>query len=62
MSLELSITVKDAERNLKKKFLVYDRICLAPDDPVIQKCVKETLDEFKGDPDDIKLRTFMSMK
>jgi hypothetical protein len=59
MSVELSIIIKDEERTLKKDFLIYEPITLIESDPIIQKCVKEVMEEFKGEPEDIKLRAMM---
>jgi hypothetical protein len=63
MSVELVITVKDEEkRRLTREFLVYEAITLTDTDPVIDKCLKEVLDEFKGEPDDIKVKALMVLK
>ena len=59
MSIELSVIIKDEERTLKKDFLIYEPVTLIECDPIIQKCVKEVIEEFKGEPEDIKLRAMM---
>lgn len=62
MSVELSITIKDSERTLKKEFLVYEPVTLVEDDPIISQCIKEVVEEFKGEPDDIRVRALMVFK
>lgn len=53
---ELTVTIKDSEKNLKKKFLIYEIFTIADNDKVIKNCVEETLEEFCGEPEDIKVR------
>lgn len=63
MSLELTITVKDEEkRKLTREFLVYEPVTFVESDPVINKCVKEILAEFKGEPEDIKVKAMMVLR
>jgi len=62
MSIELVITIKDEERTLKKEFLIYEPVTLSEDDPIIIQCVEEVLQEFQGEPDDIKVRALMVFK
>lgn len=62
MSIELTVTVKDSDRTLKKEFLVYEPITFVDTDPMISRIVKESLEEFKGEPDDIKIRAVMILK
>lgn len=67
MSVELTITIRDEEgKKLIHPYLIYEDVTLKPqnplDDPVISKAVKELLEEFEGEPDDIKLRATMVLK
>lgn len=62
MSIELSITIKDDERTLKREFLVYEPVTFVVDDPTIVSCLNETLEEFKGEPEDIKVRAMMVLQ
>lgn len=59
MSIELTITIKDPERTYKHKFLVYEDVTLSLHDPVVEKCVKEAIEAFDGEPEDIVLRAMM---
>lgn len=63
MTIELMVTIKDEEkRKLSREFLVYEQVTLSEDDPIIDKCVKEVLEEFKGEPDDIKIKAVMVLR
>ena len=63
MTIELTITIKDEEgRKLSKPFLVYEPVTLNEDDPVIQSFLKELLEEFNGEPDDIRLKATMILR
>lgn len=59
MSVEIKITMKDSERKLTKDFNIYDIIRLSESDPIINSCIKEVRDEFKGEPEDIIIRATM---
>ena len=60
--VELSITIKAEGRTLKRDYLSYQPVTLREDDPEIERCVKETIDEFKGEPEDIKIRALMVLR
>lgn len=62
MSIELTVTIKDAERKLTKDFNIYEMVTFVDTDPVIAKCVQEVIDEFKGEPEDIKIKAIMVLK
>lgn len=64
MSVELMITMQQDEEKRKhsREFVVYEEITWVPEDPVINKCVKEILDEIKWEPDDIKVRATMILR
>jgi hypothetical protein len=63
MAIELTITLKDGEgRKLSKPFLIYEPITLVEDNPIIQSFLKELLEEFNGEPDDIKLKAIMVLR
>lgn len=60
MSIELVITVTDCERRkLSREFLVYEPVTFVAEDVTIQACVKEILEEFQGEAEDIKIRATM---
>jgi|FreactTroBogLake_1042271.scaffolds.fasta_scaffold27817_3 hypothetical protein len=56
MVCELSVTIKDDEKTLTTKYLIYDEIIVREDDPIIADCIDQTLINFDGTPDDIIVR------
>ncbi len=54
---ELTITIKDDERTHKTKHLLYVNYSLQSDDPLIKELIGKALQEFKGEPTDIKVRS-----
>lgn len=59
MSIELAITLKDESRTFRKDFLIYETITLDVHDAILDKCIHETIEEFKGTADSIKIRALM---
>lgn len=55
MCCELTITVKDNEKTLKTKHLVYETFCMNQDEPVIQELIADTIKQFKGTPDRVRV-------
>jgi hypothetical protein len=56
MHSELTVTVKDDEKKvLKKTFLLYEPYSIDESDATIKNCIEETVSEFQGTPDDIKV-------
>ena len=63
MPIELVINIKDEEdRKLSKPFLIYEEVTLIDTDPIIQRCLQELLDEFKGEASDVKIKATMVLK
>lgn len=62
MFSELTVIVKDSEKTLRKKFMVYNKIWLDTEDPEINACVKETLVNFGVEPDSIQVKIHMEIK
>lgn len=58
----LEVIVKDEQRRLKRDFLIYEKYEIDEEDPTIKQCIKETIDEFKGKPDNVKLRVKMEIE
>jgi hypothetical protein len=52
---EISVTIKDDEKRLNKKFPIYESYAVDDNDPVIKQCIQEVLDNFDGTPSDIKV-------
>ena len=61
---ELTVTIKGETESgepssYKQMFLLYDEFTWSETDPVIKKCVEETLANTKIQPDDIKVRAII---
>lgn len=59
--IEVTVTLKDEERNLKQKFLCYDPITLNPESDNIAAFIKETRENFQGNPEKILLKFTMDV-
>jgi len=57
---ELTVSIKGSEISFKKKFLIYEPYIFSQTDPVIQRCVNDTMSELQAMDDysdiDIKIR------
>lgn len=62
MVSELSVTIKDEEKRLNKKFLIYETYQVNEEDPLINGCIKETLENFDGEPSHVTVSIKMDMK
>ena len=56
MSCQIKVIVKDEEKTLRKKFLIYDPVSVDDQDPIIRQCVNEVLKNFDGEPSDISVK------
>ncbi len=59
MSTEITIIVKDSERQLKQKFLSYEKVTLDYEDPIIKGFTDEVIKGFNGEPEDVIVRAMM---
>lgn len=62
MVSEITISIKDEEKTLKKKFLIYDSFAVSEDDPIIKSCIEETVSDFNTKPDQIKVRINLTLE
>lgn len=62
MVSELTVTIKDEEKTLRKKFLLYETYTVDDNDSTIKNCVEETRNEFQGEPDGIKVSITMEIE
>lgn len=53
MSSELTVVIKDDEKTLRTKFLVYESYQVDSQDPIVQKYVNQCLKNFDGTPTDV---------
>jgi len=56
MQSVLTITIKDDEKTLRFKHLVYQDYTVSADDPFIKGCIDESLKAFNGEPTDISIK------
>ena len=47
--IECSVIVKDENKKLVNKNLIYDALTLDPEGPIVKRLVQETMDQFKVD-------------
>ena len=53
--VEVKVKVSNEEQKYTQKFPCYQPISISKDDPTLAKMVEETLKNFKGDVDDVKI-------
>lgn len=59
MVSEITVSIKDEEKTLKKKFLIYEPFMVSENDTTIKSCIEDTVKDFNSDPDKIKVRINM---
>lgn len=59
MVSEITVSIKDEEKTLKKKFLIYEPFMVSENDTTIKSCIEDTVKDFSSDPDKIKVRINM---
>lgn len=55
MVSELVIVVRDGEKTLRSKHLIYDTYTTDEMDPVIKSKVDDAIKNFAGEPDSVKI-------
>jgi hypothetical protein len=58
---EITVTIKDEEKTLKAKYLIYEPYQISYDDDTIKRCIAETLKNFTGEPSDVRIRINFSL-
>ena len=61
MVSELTVIVKNEEKNLRVKYLLYESYQVDEDDPIIKDCVEKTIASFDGDPIDVRVSITMEI-
>lgn len=56
MVCEVTVTVKNEEKSLKTKYLIYEDLCVNQDDPIIKNCVEQAVKNFSDEHDKIGVR------
>jgi len=62
MPCEITISVKDEEKRLQKKFLIYEKIQVDENDPILKNCIDDSIQEFGDSFDSIKVRINLEVK
>ncbi len=62
MFSEISITIKNDEKRLNKKFMSYEEYTVSEEDPFIKECIEQTLGEFGETPDSVKVCIIMEIQ
>lgn len=53
MSSELTVIIKDDEKTLRTKYIIYEPYTVDQDDPIINKYVEQCKRNFDGTPTDV---------
>ncbi len=61
MTSELTVIVKDSEKTLRTKHLIYEAYTVDPLDPVVGRCINDTLKQFDGEPTDVQIKISMTV-
>lgn len=60
---EITITVKDDEKTLRTKHLIYDPVTVSSIDPIIKNCIDETIKNFNADTNsDLKVTVSIKLE
>jgi hypothetical protein len=62
MPSEITVIVKDEEKRLTKKHLIYEQYQVDENDPLLSQCIAETIKEFDGEPTDINVKINLVIK
>lgn len=60
--VELTVIIKDEEKRLAKKYLIYEPFVCVEHDPMITDCIEELLKDFASEPDHININIKMCVK
>jgi hypothetical protein len=61
MVSEVTVSIRDEEKTLKKKFLLYDVFQVSDQDATIKSCIEETLKNFSSEPSKITVKITLHM-
>lgn len=62
MVSELTVAIKDEEKALRTKYLIYETYTTDENDPIIKDCIEKTLANFDGEPMDIRVNIKMEIQ
>jgi hypothetical protein len=56
MVAEITVTIRNEDKTLKSKYLIYDTFTTADCDPTLKECVDKSIAAFKDQHDSVKIR------
>lgn len=59
---EITVIVKDEEKSLRYKYLVYEPYTVDPLDPIIKDCVDKAIENFSGVPSDVNVKIHLEIQ
>jgi hypothetical protein len=59
---ELSVTVKNDDKRMTKKHLVYEECTISEEDPIIKGAIYEAISDFGAEKEDLDIRVKISME
>lgn len=62
LPVEVTVTLRAEDMTYKQKFLSYDPVMLNVENPIVDAFIKEAKNNFKLEPDDIKIRASCVLK
>lgn len=62
MVSEITVIVKDPEKTLRTKYLIYDLYTVDEHDPIIKDCIDKTLKDFKDEPESVIVKITMEVR
>lgn len=62
MSVEVSVTIKNSEKKQTTKHLLYDEFTCSENDPLIKSLIDSSLEQFKDEPEDIRIKILLVVK
>lgn len=61
MPSELTVIVKNSDKTLRTKHLIYDVYEITPSNPIIDQCVQETKKNFNDEIDSVSIKISMEV-
>ena len=62
MAFEMSVTVKNDEKRMTTKHLIYDDCTVSTDDQIIKGAIDASVKEFGSEPDDIRVKITLEVQ
>lgn len=59
---ELTVILKDDEKTLRKKFVIYEDYMPLADDPVVLQCIADAKKCFEGEPETIQVKIHLEIQ